>query len=506
MNVIDYFTEKWNEKKSDGQCGEKKQFRYKNIEFEKKKLNGFEKGKDQKEFEYLDYRNTKTQKVRKYLVDDNKTIYNKRKLSEFVNLINMLHDDENKVELFKKHIYFNYEFMTSKAESCEMIFVVSMNETILKLGDEELSDISQIYVDQFPFIEQDPKTLIFNILSRLESRTDNVRQFAASNNLLLLNSYKKKDIERELFNSGKTRTIVYFWIIKDSPFLLLMTDTECSSHANLHLINANTKQYLGKIDLDPGRIFNPMVIVINNESLNDLNKIFQLNGRVYFVAKKTFYSINFQNDISIIHKFNESIYQLYFLNANIFAFRFNKKIVLLKINIDKKASIQQEIEFPTSDFYLRFTEPAHFVHSDSYLPIRNLKIITYNKKITNLIKIFQFNTESQKLELFCEFEIDIAIQCERPLLIDESYLNDNIETHNHHNEMIRFAIITADNFFKVIEAKKNNEYSIVGSVTHTFSRCFGIMIDLFFENIIVAKMYRKDGENKAFIYDIGKYY
>jgi hypothetical protein len=83
MNVIDYFTEKWNERKSDGQCGEKKQFRYKNIEFENKTLNGFEKGKDSKEFEYLDHRNTKTQKVRMEITKKGKFefIYNKRKLS-----------------------------------------------------------------------------------------------------------------------------------------------------------------------------------------------------------------------------------------------------------------------------------------------------------------------------------------------------------------------------------------------------------------------------------------
>ena len=109
-------------------------------------MNGFEKGKDQKEFEYLDYRNTKTQKVRKQFVDDGEIFYNKRKLSEFVNLINMLQGDEKKVELLKDHVYFNYEFMTSKAELLEVYFVASMHETVLKL-DKELIDISQIFLE-----------------------------------------------------------------------------------------------------------------------------------------------------------------------------------------------------------------------------------------------------------------------------------------------------------------------------------------------------------------------
>jgi hypothetical protein len=93
MNVIDYFTEKWNETKSNGRSGEMKKFQYL-----KKKLNGFPKEKDQNEFEYLDYRNTKSQKVKKQFAEDGEIFYNKRILSEFVNLIKMLQSDKEKVE------------------------------------------------------------------------------------------------------------------------------------------------------------------------------------------------------------------------------------------------------------------------------------------------------------------------------------------------------------------------------------------------------------------------
>ncbi len=272
MNVIDYFTEKWNEKKSDGNSGKMKKFKY-----FLKTLNGFPKEKDQNDFEYLDYRNTKTQKVRKEILKNGKTeiIYNKRKLSEFVNLVNMLHGDENKVELLKENVYLNSEFMTSKAELCEIFFVSSMHETILKLGDKELSDISQTFVDKFIFIEQDPKTLIFNILSGLGSRNDNIRQFSASNNLLLLHSYKKEDIERELFISEDHR-ILYFWIIKDTPYMLIMTYESKYyqaylefrySNAKIHLINAKTKQRLGTIDLGTEGELNRNIGIVINDSI-----------------------------------------------------------------------------------------------------------------------------------------------------------------------------------------------------------------------------------------------
>jgi hypothetical protein len=450
----------------------------------------------------LDYRNTKTQKVRKYLVDDNKIIYNKRKLSEFVNLVNMLHGDENKVELLKEHVYFNSEFMTSKAELCEMFFVVPMHEMILKLGDKELIDISQIYADQFPFIEQDPKTLIFNILSRLESRNDNIRQFSASNNLLLLHSYKKKDIERKLFIPEDDHQIVYFWIINDSPYLLIMTDGKYDYRSTkIHLISSKTKQHLGEIDLKRCMFQDDvlrMEIVINDnyESLAAYNKISQLNGKVYFVKDNTFFSINFRNEISIIYEFDENIYELFILNANIYAFQFKQKIVLLKINIDNKARIRQEIEFSTDDFVLGSTKSRRFVHSASDLPIRNLKIITYDKQITkNSIKILQFNNEDKKLELFCKFEIDIAYKNDEYLfVIDKSFLINDNKSPNEQQEMIRFAIITTENVLKVIEAKKNNEYSIVADIKDIIS------LNLFFENKLIVN----NVEEAKTCFDIGK--
>jgi hypothetical protein len=513
MNVIDYFTEKWNEQKSDGRSGEKKQFRYKNIEFVNKTLNGFKTGKDQKEYEYLDYRNAKTHKLRKEIMKNGKTeiIHNKRKLSEFINLINMLDSDDKKVELFKKHVYFNSEFMTSKAELREMIFVVSMHEEILKLNDKELIDISQIYVDQFSFIEQDPKTLIFNILSRLESREDNVRQFSASNNLLLLHSYKKKDIERELFIPEKYYRIQYFWIIKDTPYLLIMTDKDYSP-TKIHLISSKTKQHLGEIDLKECMFHDDVlrmeiVIYDNYESLAAYNKIFQLNGKVYFAENKTFFSINFQNEISIIHEFDEYINQLFILNAKNFAFVLDKKIVLL--NIDEMSIQIQQIEFSTYYFVLGSTKSTRFVHSASHLPIRNFKILTYDKQITkNPIKIFQFNNEVKKLELFCEFEIDIACKDEYLFVIDESFLINDNKFPNL--EMIRFAIITTEDVLKVIEAKKNNEYSIVAEFKEAFSlfddELFELEPDCFFENIIIVKMEKKYQQKEAGIYDIGKYF
>jgi hypothetical protein len=109
------------------------------------------------------------------------------------------------------------------------------------------------------------------------------------------------------------------------------------------------------------------------------------------------------------------------------------------------------------------------------------------------------------LEYFCEFEIDIALNYDKYLfLIDESFLINGYKSPNL--EMIRFAIITTEDVLKVIEAKKNNEYSIVAEFKDTFSLFKYVELGCFFENIIMVKMEKRHREKVAGIYDIGKYY
>ncbi len=161
----------------------------------------------------------------------------------------------------------------------------------------------------------------------------------------------------------------------------------------------------------------------------------------------------------------------------------------------------REIEFPTSDFFLGSTKSTRFVHSASNLPIRNIKIITYDYN-RNLIKILQFNIESQELELFCEFKFFVnGGSYGRHFIINRRFLIDNIETPNDQHEMIRFAIITKEDVLKVIEAKKNNEYSIVAEIKDNY---YYVELDLFFENIIIAKNGKNFDQKVASIYDIGK--
>ena len=96
MNVVEYFNEKYNENKSDGTQGVKKPFYYKTKE---KKLKEMAKNFPGSETEnkYSSYRNTAPQ-VLKELIGD-QVVYNKRKLTEFPNLMNKMESQslQNKI-------------------------------------------------------------------------------------------------------------------------------------------------------------------------------------------------------------------------------------------------------------------------------------------------------------------------------------------------------------------------------------------------------------------------
>jgi hypothetical protein len=98
-NILDYFTEKWSEKRSDGTGGEKKKYCY--------------RGKINEDKE--DYRKTKLQRM-EFEVENEKR-FNIRKLNQFPFIISLLHSNVKKFEHLKHHIYLNYEFMHAAASS-----------------------------------------------------------------------------------------------------------------------------------------------------------------------------------------------------------------------------------------------------------------------------------------------------------------------------------------------------------------------------------------------------
>jgi hypothetical protein len=512
INVIDYFTEKWNELKSDGQKGEMKGF----ILSNNKNKTKFKRKNSDKVSQCMSYRNSKPQKIKKEDIKSN------RKLSELLNVINMLQNREKKVELLKEHVYFNYEFMISKALINEMSFVVGMQDELLKLNDKELIDISQIYIDHFPSIEDEPKILIIKVLSRLESRSKYVRQLStASTNLFLLQSYIKNENVKDLFIPEKSDEIESYYLINGQPYVFIITKPKENNWdktvTSLHLINSTTKQDLGQIELINGILQDIQIIIYDDLELSkEVTTLNQLNGRVYLTLRddnKVIYSIDFKNEISILKKFNEKICQILILNTNILSVFFANKILLLNL---ESGEIHQNIIANDVIHYVKSTMPEANVFSICHFGRTEfIKIIVVLDKE---MEIYQFNSKSEQLALFCKMNNPadwIKYEWRDPdsLLIDESYLIDNIETISNANEIIiRFVIESEENSFKIIEVKSNYQYSVVGEIDETK---LGIeegeseeenhleLISIYRNKIILKSI--NDYENQIFIYDLGNF-
>jgi hypothetical protein len=105
MNVIDYFTEKWNEKKSNGTKGEMKPFEFNIIKPDKikKMVQIFDWSLSNDQIIFKSYRNTADQSLKETC--DGKVIYNKRKLNEFLFVIDKLKDGQKRFQILKEFVY-----------------------------------------------------------------------------------------------------------------------------------------------------------------------------------------------------------------------------------------------------------------------------------------------------------------------------------------------------------------------------------------------------------------
>jgi hypothetical protein len=122
LNVLDYFTEKWNSIKSDGTEGLMKSFTFakkKKIPSLKIMFPNYETKGDQVTFR--SYRETEKQTLKivvtaKNTASEEKIIYNKRKLTEFLNIVEKLNSDELSFEILQNNIYNDSNFLQIEQE------------------------------------------------------------------------------------------------------------------------------------------------------------------------------------------------------------------------------------------------------------------------------------------------------------------------------------------------------------------------------------------------------
>jgi hypothetical protein len=240
MNILDYFDEKWNETKSNSANGEEKEFKYSKKLFDKYGKNGSKA-----------YRNTKPQKliveIQKFESKKTVKVYNMRKLNLLLPTILLLDNLSLKVDYLKKLIYFNFDFIFTKAKICQLDFIFDMQQILngyimnlkidKKLQNEisELIKINKIYKENYFSILEKPSSIGLQ-MSRFETESELVKRFLKESikecGLLVSKEYLTETNEYiDLYHSQSNKTIekIYWMNSSQLPDIFIKS---CRNTAN----------------------------------------------------------------------------------------------------------------------------------------------------------------------------------------------------------------------------------------------------------------------------------
>ena len=528
MNIIDYFTERWCEHKSNGKRGDLKVFFNK-----KKKLNlnlKFKSIQHGKRVEYMAHRNTKLQRLKFYrqLENGEFVYYNERKLNELPYAICMLNDNFNKIELLKEYVYYNAEFMQAKAELHDLDFVVDIDENILSnlrfdYGDElrDLSEISYLFLNFQQKLYSIPKCLPIEVVSKLGNRTMNIRKFASNSGLVLQHNYATNEPFRELYRIHDESLIVNFYYLC-SCYIFIETQTEPYSITKLSIINYMNLQFVGQLDFEMKA--QSLQIILDNQNFTTIQTMTDLSGFIYFRSFNYIYSMNFRGEIVTVLKLVEDIRDLFLVHQNYMITVFGKSLVLLDLKKNNRvATIHEKLVFNDEIEYVKINIKSNETMSlDFFNKIDNVMILVAFKSMT--INIYQF--KKVWLKLCCSIDDIIwepysavisvnsyLISWRDTLIIDESSLIDSSKS-SVVKKIFRFAI-EGNGLVLIVSITNDGNYSITDRIDRTSfgeftSDAFAQKIDLirFFNNKIVLSVNTETGTlNSAcvFIYDIGMY-
>ena len=223
----------------------------------------------------------------------NEKRFNMRKLNQFPFIISLLHSNVKKLEHLKTHIYLNYEFMHAAASSGKMEYFVENHEklrnllsTLNKLNDEsELLEISNIYKNNYLFIQLNPDLLMPTLLSQLKSRSEEVMNFANQSNkhnklLIPLSSYVNNENKYELFRCDKNRRIrnVHYTFTFDYIMAIQEENIE-NNDFKIKFFNQNDKRLIASLSLiNKAKFFQIYLSKFDNSNESLEGEIYSSNG------------------------------------------------------------------------------------------------------------------------------------------------------------------------------------------------------------------------------------
>ena len=505
INIVDYFREKWNERRSDGSSGEMKDFAYK-----KKPLYTFEHKKNRTApTEYTAFRLTKAQKIESEIRKGNKVVkvYNKRMLNEFIGIILMFHDNNLKVELLLKHVYLNYDFIYTKAVLSQFDFVIDMHETIIDLANKvtaspyiaELVEVSRIYRQNHSQFQRYPNGLGYSLLSRLESRSNVVRNFAKfdRSHLVLQCKYIERDDElfANMFSAPTNNKVSKMHWHHSQPLMGVETQNETTNlndgqniWTTLHLVDSTTTKSIRQLSLKMNADFIQIYLDKYESETNDLE------GGCYFYSKNSAFFTDVDNNMFKLKEFQSAIVDLVMLSKSHVMCALTNSIHIMNGNnvlttetvgnatiVSIDSTITKQTIYTGSDF--NSTGSVTFVIGQS------------DKKM----KVYKFSSITLNLTKYCEISNSVGIP--NSIFIDRLYSLESSLKSSKNKEvdapLLRFALIDSKTaIIEVVEVTGLNEHKFIDTIDEkTFDSAFSynqkpeekLQFDSFVNNKLIVK-------------------
>lgn len=297
QNIIDYFNETWKENPKEY------------------KFNGEKK---------LAIRFTKSQKMK---IESSKNkgliIHNKRKLNELLNIVMMFNDYKKKIDYLIDLIYFNYQFIHSKAELKDLDFIHEAHNQIELICDDlkldeiyrekvlQLVEISKVYRNNYGTIITYPDSIIYEVFSKIKNDNYTLKiQKTIMNEKALVptkTGFMLVNNEKILYTRDETVIKFHAYWVYNSPYVILLCVSKGLNKIKIfNEINGQLSKGILEIeDNIPTRWYHTN-IYLNKNLENHIFNIKNIDGGVVYLV----YDNDKKCDIINIKTFNNNMFKL----------------------------------------------------------------------------------------------------------------------------------------------------------------------------------------------------
>lgn len=506
MNIIDYYTEKWNYEAKPYDHNEK--ITKKLIE-----RNGFDYVKNEKRVVKRYTRSQKIEYLTKIGNNQYKVSYNLRKLNDLPYYIELLHDKLKVINLLTEYCLLNYEFMHAKACIKKMNFVFELNNELLNQFYESIDDRNMkvklgnllyfinFYKENYMMLNMKPNALAQQILFRLNRKIPELKEFVVKSikhcGISALHSFMSKNLKilDLLYVDSSLNVFNLIWssdlktsnINEKLLFVPLksnkLDDSEqmVCKNSELYVVNYESNKELGFLDLigDAKFIFISIFSINSNDNLNSIN------GHVIYLSENKIFLKKFDNTraelVYEIDPKNGQVVELLQLSHQYILIRFMKSFQIINIK-SKKVLFNEQFGSDSESIECKFMI--------SNLPKQQVYISEYDKLskfivfglLNSEIWVYRFDGAILALEIFLKFELNANFELnssdeleryriEDFCIYDQSRLINNLAKSCQNDEIIRdeiacrFAIVDNNlfdqSFIRVVNVNVDATYNVI---------------------------------------------